>query len=270
MIKTAVTIMALALSSGPLLAAGKSKEAKEVEFSFEGPFGKFDKAQLQRGFQVYNEVCSSCHAMELMYYRNLGEPGGPGFSEEAVKAIAAEYEVEDGPDNDGEMFFRPARASDHFVKPFPNKQAAMSAMGGAYPVDLSLITKARTGYHGTFKQLTEGVGGPEYVYSVLTGYQDAPADAAEGPDGKYYNPYFVAGPWISMAPPLMDDLIEYADGTPATTSQMAQDVAAFLAWSAEPKAGERKATGLRVMIFLIIFAILLYASYKRLWRNIDH
>jgi cytochrome c1 len=269
-----LTSLAVLLSFGGMVdyghaAGGGAHEAKEVDYSFEGPLGHFDKAQLQRGYQVYREVCSACHSMELMYFRNLGEAGGPGLSEEQVKAIAAEYTVMDGPDSEGEMFERPARPSDHFVSPFPNPQAAMSANGGAYPTDLSLITKARVGYHGTFKQLVEGVGGPEYVYSVLTGYEDAP-EGKEGPDGKYYNPYFAAGPWISMAAPLYDEAVEYADGTEASVDQMAKDVSAFLAWSAEPKMVERKETGLRVMIFLIIFAGLLYASYKRLWRNIDH
>lgn len=272
--KTKAIILGLALGAavmaGPAAhAAGKAEPAINIDFSFEGPFGKFDRAQLQRGFQVYKEVCAACHAMNYVPYRALGEEDGPGFTEEEVRAIAAQYEVQDGPDSSGEMFMRPALPSDRFVSPFPNKEAATAA-NGAYPPDLSLITKARAGFHGTIKQFFEGIGGPEYVYSVLVGYQEPPADAGEGPAGASYNPYFAAGPWIAMAPPLMEGLVEYADGTPATEDQMARDVAAFLAWAAEPTMVERKETGLRVILFLIVLAGLLYASYKKLWKDIAH
>ncbi|MFT6084592.1 MAG: ubiquinol-cytochrome c reductase cytochrome b/c1 subunit [Alphaproteobacteria bacterium] len=257
----------LAITSATLcLAAGDVKSAKDVDFSFEGPFGKFDKAQLQRGFQVYNEVCSACHSLNYVSYRELSEPDGTAFTEAEVKAIAAEKEVTDGPNTEGEMFQRAAMPSDKFVPPYPNKETAI-AMNGAYPPDLSLITKARAGWHGTFRQLFQGMGGTEYVYSVLTGYQDPPKGAT-GPEGKSYNPYFVAGPWITMAAPLSDDAVTYTDGTAATVDQMAKDVSAFLAWTAEPRMVERKQLGLRVMVFLSIFSILLYFSYKTLWRNV--
>jgi cytochrome c1 len=247
-------------------AGGDIKPARDIDFSFEGPFGKFDKAQLQRGFQVYNEVCSACHSLNYVAYRELAEPDGPAFTELEVKAIAAQKEVTDGPNTQGEMFQRPAMPSDKFVPPYPNKETAIT-MNGAYPPDLSLITKARAGWHGTFRQLFDGLGGSEYVYSVLTGYQASPTDL-KGPEGKHYNPYFVAGPWITMAAPLSDGAVTYADGTKATVDQMARDVSAFLTWTAEPRMVERKQLGLRVMVFLAIFSVLLYFSYKTLWRNV--
>ena len=254
------------LSVGSVCASGGAKPAKDIDYSFEGAFGKFDKAQLQRGFQVYKEVCSACHSLHYVSYRELGEKTGPGFTEAEVKAVAAEYEVTDGPNEAGDMYKRPAMPSDKFVSPYANPEAAIAA-NGAYPPDLSLITKARAGWGGTFKQLFNGLGGPEYVYSVLTGYSDAPKDL-KGPEGKHYNEYFSAGPWITMAPPLSDGLVTYADGTPSTMDQMARDVSAFLAWTAEPRMTERKETGFRVMVFLIIFAGLLFASYKVLWRDV--
>lgn len=247
-------------------AAGGAKPAKDIDYSFEGVFGKFDKAQLQRGFQVYKEVCAACHSLKFVSFRELGEPQGPGFTEAEVKAIAAEYTVQDGPNADGEMFERPGLPSDRFVPPFPNKEAATAA-NGAYPPDLSLLTKARAGWGGTFKQLFNGLGGPEYVYSVLTGYSEPPA-GAKGPAGKSYNEYFSAGPWITMAPPLSDGLVTYADGTESTADQMARDVSAFLAWTAEPRMVERKETGFRVIVFLILLTGLLYLSYKSVWRNV--
>lgn len=264
------------LLAGPAFAAGKAKSAADIAFSFEGPFGTFDRAQLQRGFQVYKEVCSSCHSANLLHYRNLSEPGGPEFTEEQVKAIAAEYEVQDGPNEDGEMFDRPARPSDKFKSPFANEAEARAANGGAYPMDFSLITKAREGFHypwyvSPFIKMWTGNGGPEYVHAVLTGYSEPPADKAdEAPEGKSYNPYFAAGPWISMAKPLDDDSVEYSDGTRATLDQQARDVAAFLAWTAEPKMEERKALGLQVMIYLIILALLLYLVKLKLWRDVEH
>ncbi len=268
--------LSTALLAGPAYAAGKAKNAKDIAFSFEGPFGTFDRAQLQRGFQVYKEVCSACHAAKLLSYRNLGETGGPEFPEAQVKAIAAEYEVQDGPNEDGEMFDRPARPSDKFKSPFANENEARAANGGALPTDLSLITKAREGFHypwyvSPFIKMWTGNGGPEYVHAVLTGYSDPPADkAAEAPEGRSYNPYFAAGPWISMAPPLSEDGVEYSDGTAASVDQQAKDVAAFLAWAAEPKMEERKSLGLQVMIYLLILAMLMYLVKLKLWRDVEH
>ncbi len=263
-----VSTVILTATSGMMsaYASGDVTPARDIDFSFEGPLGKFDKAQLQRGFQVYSEVCSACHSLEYVSYRNLSETDGPAFTEDEVKAIAAQKEVTDGPNVNGEMFQRPALPSDKFVPPFPNKEAAIAA-NGAYPPDLSLITKARAGWHGTFRQLTQGLGGSEYVYSLLTGYQEAPKGMT-GPEGKHYNPYFTAGSWITMAAPLSDGAVTYTDGTEATVDQMAKDVAAFLTWTAEPRLVERKQLGFRVMIFLSIFSVLLFFSYKTLWRNV--
>jgi ubiquinol-cytochrome c reductase cytochrome b/c1 subunit len=266
-------LMAFALAlglAGPAQAA-EPHPAKEVDFSFEGPFGKFDRAQLQRGYKVYKEVCAACHSMRLLSFRNLAEEGGPGFTEEQVRALAATFQTQDGPDESGEMFTRPALPSDPFPSPFPNEQAARAANGGAYPSDLSLITKARAGWPGTFRQLVYGLGGSEYVYSVLTGYEPAPPElAAEQPPGGYYNPYFAAGHWIGMPPPLSDGQVTFDDGAPNTVADMARDVAAFLAWAAEPKMEARKALGFQVVIYLIVLSALLYLCKERLWSRIEH
>jgi cytochrome c1 len=209
--------------------------------------------------------------MHYVSFRNLSQPGGPEFSDEQVKALAAGYTMQDGPNEQGEMFERAGLPSDRFPSPFPNEQAARVANGGAYPPDMSLITKYRPGWYGTFNQLINGIGGPQYVYSVLTGY--TPDDKLteelkkEQPEGKYHNPYFANGHWIGMPPPLSDDQVTYDDGTKATVDQMARDVSAFLAWTAEPKMEERKRTGFMVMIFLGILALLLYLVKKKIWAN---
>lgn len=236
-------------------AAGEAPSPPAQDWSFSGPFGTFDRAQLQRGFQVYKETCSACHSMDLMYYRNLGQPGGPEFDEEQVKAIAAGYMVMDGPNDMGDMFERPGLASDNFRAPFRNEQEARMINNGAYPPDLSVITKARK-------------YGPDYIYGLLVGYTDPPAGFEMQP-GMSYNTYF-PGHQIAMAPPLGDGFISYADGSPETLSQYAQDVAAFFHWAGEPKLEERKRIGLQVMLFLIVFAALLYFSKQKLWRNVDH
>ena len=267
----AIAAAGLVLSFGAVQAAEGQNPAKGISYSFEGPFGTFDRAQLQRGYKVYKEVCAACHSMHYVSFRNLSQPGGPEFSEEQVKVLAAGYNVQDGPDANGEMFERPALPSDSFPSPFPNEQAARAANGGAYPSDLSLITKYRPGWYGTFNQLVNGIGGPQYVYSVLTGYvadEEIPEELkGEQPEGKHYNPYFANGHWIGMPPPLTDDQVTYDDGTPATVDQMARDVSAFLAWTAEPKMEERKQTGFMVLIYLGILALLLYLVKKRIWAN---
>ena len=228
----AIAAASLVLSFGAAHAAEGQTPAKGINFSFEGPFGTFDRAQLQRGYKVYKEVCASCHSMHYVSFRNLSQPGGPEFTDEQVKAVAAGYTVQDGPNEQGEMFERAGLPSDRFPSPFPNEQAARVANGGAYPPDMSLITKYRPGWYGTFNQLINGIGGPQYVYSVLTGY--TPDDKVseelkkEQPEGKYYNPYFANGHWIGMPPPLSDDQVTYDDGTKATVDQMARDVSAFL------------------------------------------
>ena len=237
----------------PVYSAEKIELLKQ-NWSFKGITGKFDRASLQRGYQVYTEVCASCHSMRLLSYRNLGEKGGPEFSVDQVKAIAANFEVEDGPNDQGEMFTRPARPSDRFVSPYPNKQASIVANGGAYPPDMSVLVKARK-------------GGADYIYSVLMGYEDPPSNM-QLDDGVYYNK-FMEGKKIKMSNPLSDGLVEYADGTSATQEQMAKDITTFLTWSAEPHLETRHKTGLRVIIFLIILSILVYFSMKRIWSRID-
>ncbi len=226
----------------------------EVDWSFKGITGKFDRSSLQRGYQIYTEVCASCHSMNLVSYRNLGEPGGPEFSLEQVKAIAANFEVEDGPNSDGEMFTRPARPSDKFVSPYPNVQAATAANGGAYPPDMSVLVKARK-------------GGSNYIYSVLMGYEDPPA-GFELEDGVYYNKY-MDGQKIKMSNPLSEGIVTYADGTQATQAQMAKDVTTFLTWTAEPHLETRHKMGVKVIIFLTIFSFLVYLSMKKIWSRID-
>ena len=275
MIRSSLTVLAAvfitAVAASPAPAAEAQKPAKDISYTFEGPFGTFSRSQLQRGYKVYKEVCSSCHSMRLLTFRNLADPGGPEFTEEQVKALAATFQVQDGPDESGEMFNRPALPSDRFPSPFANVQAARAANGGALPPDLSLITKAREGWTGTFTQLASGIGGPEYVYSVLTGYEPEPSElAAEKPPGKYYNPYFANGHWISMPPPLSDGQVTYDDGASNTVENMARDVSAFLAWTAEPKLEQRKALGFQVMIFLIVFSALVYLAKQKIWSGIEH
>ena len=226
----------------------------KIDWSFKGVTGKFDRASLQRGYQVYTEVCASCHSMNLVSYRNLGEPGGPEFSVEQVKAIAANFEVEDGPNSDGEMFTRPGRPSDKFVSPYPNVQAATAANGGAYPPDMSVLVKARK-------------GGSDYIYSVLMGYEDPPA-GFELEDGVYYNKY-MDGQKIKMSNPLSEGIVTYADGTQTTQAQMAKDVTTFLTWTAEPHLETRHKMGVKVIIFLTIFTLLVYLSMKKIWSRID-
>ena len=223
-------------------------------WTFKGITGKFDRASLQRGYQVYTEVCSSCHSMNLLSYRNLGEQGGPEFSVEQVKAIAANFEVTDGPNDDGDMFTRPGRPSDKFVSPYPNVKAAMAANGGAYPPDMSVLVKARK-------------GGADYIYAVLTGYDEPPANF-QLEEGVYYNKY-MDGNKIKMSNPLSDDLVSYSDGTKASEAQMAKDVTTFLTWAAEPTLESRHKLGFKVIIFLIILTTLVYFSMRRLWSRID-
>ncbi len=234
--------------------AESSPELLKVDWSFKSFFGKFDRASLQRGYQVYNEVCASCHSMKYLSYRNLAEKGGPEFSEAEAKAIASNFEVTDGPDSTGEMFTRPARLSDKFVMPYSNEEEAKSANGGAYPPDMSVLVKARQ-------------GGADYIYSLLLGYEDPPSDVKLD-DGVYYNKYMY-GNKIKMSAPLSDDLVEYSDGTKATTEQMSKDVVSFLMWAAEPHLEQRHKFGFRVIIYLIIVSVLVYFSMKKIWSRIE-
>ncbi len=244
---------------------------KNVDWTFAGPFGKYDKGQLQRGLKVYKEVCSACHSMSLVSFRTLEDLG---YSEEQIKAFAGEYEVQDGPNADGEMFTRKAVPSDHFPSPFPNKEAAAAANNGAAPPDMSLLAKARGVERGfptfifdIFTQYQEG--GPDYIYSLLTGYQDAPEGVTVA-EGTYFNPYFAGAASLAMAPPISDDQVTYDDGAPQTLDQYSKDVSAFLMWAAEPHLEERKHTGFMVMVFLAIFTALVYLTKKSVYANKEH
>ena len=252
LIKLLVTVLVLTFIYGKAYPA--SKELLKIDWSFAGITGKFERDSLQRGYQVYKEVCASCHSMQYLSYRNLSQKGGPEFTLEEVKAIAASFEVEDGPNSDGDMFTRPGRPSDHFVSPYPNVNAATAANGGAYPPDMSVLVKARP-------------GGANYIYSVLMGYEEKPIGFILE-DGVYYNKY-MDGNKIKMPSPLSDDLIEYSDGTNASQLQMAKDVTAFLTWAAEPHLEARHRTGTKVIIYLILLATLVYFSMKRLWSRIN-
>lgn len=295
--RTIAPLVATCLLALPLGAAALAQDAEEehaasetphypllhpqhVDWSFSGPFGKFDPQQLQRGFQVYREVCASCHSLNLVAFRNLGDPGGPLFTEEEVAALAAEYQVTDGPNDAGDMFQRPGRASDYFPAPFANEQAARASNGGAYPPDLSLIAKARAVSSGfpyfLFDLVTQyQEQGPDYIYSLLTGYQEPP-EGVELPPGQYYNPHFIAGPSLAMPPPLADGQLSYAQNqdetavndVPETVDQYSRDVTAFLMWAAEPHMVERKATGLTVMLYLVILAGLVYYTKKKVWASV--
>ncbi|GGY39025.1 cytochrome c1 [Parvularcula lutaonensis] len=311
---SAAAIAAAALPMAAGAATGGTKPLKDKEWSWEGPFGRYDKPQLQRGFQVYREVCANCHSLKLVAFRHLGEKGGPFYVEECpeelglgestdcsvpsqnpiIKSLAAEYTITDGPDEFGDMFERPGLPADYFPSPYANVQQATAANGGAYPPDQSLIAKARP--HG-----------PDYIYSLLTGYPDGELNTIEVPPGNYYNPYYpgdtlglmkeeyldeeghlledkiredekegyvskegyIYGGAFKMAPPLSDGIVTYEDGSPETVSQYAEDVTAFLQWAAEPKLEERKGMGTYVMAYLFIFAGVTYASYRQVWRNVE-
>jgi ubiquinol-cytochrome c reductase cytochrome b/c1 subunit len=249
--------------------AQEALEPKHESWTFSGPFGTFDKGQLQRGFAVYKAVCSNCHSLERVAIRSLGEAGGLGYSAAQVKALAATYKVSDGPDKTGQMFDRPGLPSDHFPKPFPNPEAAQAALGAA-PPDLSVIVKARSFEEGfprfladPFTQYNEQ--GQDYVYSILTGFGEKPPKGEEPPrPGLNYNPYFPSH-WIAMPPPLSDGLVPYTDGAPQTVDQYAKDVVSFLTWAAEPHMEARKRMGFQAIIFLIALAALLYFTKHRVW-----
>ena len=273
---SALTISFLIATSSVAFAAGSAPIPPRQSWSFEGPLGTFDKTQLQRGFKIYREVCSSCHSAKKIAFRNLSQVGGPGFSDAQVKALAAEYKVKDGPNEQGEMFERAARASDRWPSPFANEQAARAANGGAYPPDFSVLAKARGYSPGFPKFITdaftqEAEYGVDYITALLTGYTDAPKDFALQP-GQYYNKY-MPGHVISMAQPFQNGQIEYpkgADGkpiAPETVEQYAKDVSAFMMWMAEPHLDQRKSIGFKVMLFLALFAVLLYFTKKRVWSR---
>ncbi len=257
-IKTLLAALVLGFAALPALAAGgEEPPPPKQNWSFGGPFGTYDRAELQRGYQVYKEVCAACHAMKYVAFRNLADPGSLGFTAAEVKALAATFQVTDGPNDSGEMFQRPGLPQDKFPSPFPNEKAARAANGGAYPVDLSLVAKARG--HGE-------TGGPDYIRALLTGYEQPPTGFHLG-EGLHFNKYF-PGQQIAMPMPLNPDQVTYADGTKATVEQMAHDVSAFLMWAAEPKLEDRKRLGFKVMIFLLIMTGLFIAAKKRVWADL--
>jgi len=240
-----------------LAAAGSAAWAETVEtpheeWSFQSIFGTYDRAAAHRGFQVYKEICSNCHSVNLVAYRHLAEID---YSVDEIKQIAASVQVTDGPNDAGDMFERPGRPSDHFKAPFANEQAARASNNGALPPDLSLMCKARE-------------GGPDHIYAIMTGYGDPPAGFKLN-EGMNYNKYFEAGAQqIAMPPPLSDGAVTFADGTQATVPQMAHDVATFLCWAAEPNLEARHRTGIKTILFLIVLTALLYAWKRKVWANV--
>lgn len=243
-------IIGAATNSAPAQASGGA-ELPHQDWSWSGPFGTFDRAALRRGLLVYTEVCAGCHGVHLVAYRNLMDIG---FSEDEVKEFAAEFEVEDGPDEEGEMFTRPAKPADHFVNPFANDNAARASNNGALPPDLSLMTKARK-------------SGSDYVYALMTGYEEEAPEGFDLMEGMNYNHYF-PGNQIAMAPPIDDGAVEYEDGTEASKEQIAKDIVTFLAWAAEPELEERKRLGIKVMIFLLVLTGLMYALKRKIWADL--
>ncbi|MCK0196667.1 cytochrome c1 [Ancylobacter sp. 6x-1] len=269
---TAATMLAGTGTSFAQDAHATPKPPRE-SWTFAGPFGHFDRAQVQRGFQVFREVCSSCHAAHLFAFRNLAQKGGPEFSEAQAKTVAESFKVQDGPNDAGDMFERPGRLSDRWPSPFPNEQAARASNGGAYPPDFSVLAKARTyevGFPGFLFDIVRQYQeqGPDYIHALLNGYKDPP-EGFKVPEGGHYNEFF-PGHSIKMPPPLSADQVTYTDGSPQTVEQYSRDVAAFMMWLAEPHLEERKRIGFMSMIFLIVFAGLLYFTKKKIWRNVEH
>jgi cytochrome c1 len=270
-------ILALALAAALTATAAGAARAAEVEapprqtWSFSGPFGTFDRGQLQRGFKVYREVCQTCHSLKLVAFRNLADAGGPGFTTAQAAAIAAEYKVKDGPNDQGDMFERAGRLADYFPPPFANDNAARVVNNGTVPPDLSVIAKART-YERGFPWFVIDIvtqfqeHGPDYIVALMNGYEE-PHAGFTLPPGAQYNKYF-PGHAIAMPKPLSDGQVDYTDGTPATVQQYARDVSAFLMWAAEPHMEARKRLGFQVMVFLVVLAGLLYYTKKRVWADV--
>lgn len=242
-------------------ASGGDMHPERNDYTSAGIFGKFDIPSLQRGLQVYQEVCAACHSMDLVAFRTLSDLG---YNEDEIKAIAVEYEYEDTLDDDGELISRAGVPADYFPAPFANEKAARSANGGAFPPDFSTLIKARE--HLAFLPWASTYG-EDYVVALMTGYHEEAPEGVEMNEGLYYNDYF-PGNQIAMAPPIFDEMVEYADGTPATVHQVAYDVANFMAWASDPTMQERKQMGLRVMLFMFVFVIMLYFTNKRVWRNV--
>jgi cytochrome c1 len=272
-----VVAFTLAFSLVALSARGAAAQEQEIpprqHWSFAGPFGLYNTAQLQRGFKIYREVCSTCHSIKLLAFRNLADPGGPEFTEAQAAAIAASFQVTDGPNDKGDMFQRPGKLADRFPPPFPNDQAARAALGGALPPDMSVLAKARGVEQGfpwfifdAFIQYQED--GPDYIHAILNGYEEPPSGFTLPPSAQY-NKYF-PGHAIGMPKPLSDGQVEYTDGTPTTVDQYGRDVAAFLMWAAEPKLDARKRLGFQVFVFLIVLTVLLYLTKNKVWYEVKH
>jgi ubiquinol-cytochrome c reductase cytochrome c1 subunit len=249
-----ISIIILFCVTSANVNSAEKVEYLKTDWTFKGLFGKFDRASLQRGYQVYTEVCAACHSMKYLSYRNLSEKGGPEFSVAQAKAIAASFEVTDGPNSDGEMFNRPGKLSDKFVMPYENVKAAEAANGGAYPPDMSVLVKARG-------------GGVDYIYSLLQGYEEAPSGMILD-EGVHYNKYMY-GNKIKMSAPLSDGIVEYSDGTNANVEQMSKDVTTFLMWAAEPSLEARHQMGFKAILYLIILTTLVYFSMKRIWSRVE-
>ncbi len=272
----AALLFAAVMAAPAVAQEGHHEKKPETHgWTFAGFFGHYDKPQLRRGFKVYKEVCSTCHSIKMLAFRNLGQPGGPEFSEKEVAELAATYKVKDGPNDAGEYYDRPARPSDRFPPPVAKEQAARAAMSGAYPPDMSVLVKAR-GYGRGFPTflldalpgLSYQEHGSDYVASLLKGYTEAPHGVTV-PEGQYYNAY-MPGNRIGMPPPLSDGAVTYDDGSPQTVDQYSKDVTAFLMWVAEPHLEARKHIGQGVLAFLIIFALLLYFTKRKIWSNVAH
>jgi ubiquinol-cytochrome c reductase cytochrome b/c1 subunit len=288
--KAAAAIAILGLGTALMLGAGGNAFAQDAGhaheaphpprnvWSFAGAFGKFDQAQLQRGFKIYKEVCQTCHGLSLLSFRNLAEAGGPGFSVAQAQAIAADYKVQDGPNDQGDMFERPGRLGDRFPPPatWKNEAQARSLYNGTVPPDMSVLAKARSYERGFPLFIVDALPffsyqehGVDYIVALLKGYKDNPPAGVTLPAGGNYNEYF-PGHSIAMPPPLTDGRVEYTDGTPNTLDQEAKDVAAFLMWAAEPHLDARKRIGFQVIVFLIIFAFLMYFTKKKVWADVHH
>ena len=250
MVTRILPILLLGLVSSPAWGASGDVILKTRDWSFSGPFGTFDKAAMQRGFQVYNEVCAGCHSMKLIAFRNFADLG---YDDSEIKALAAQYEIQDGPNDDGEMFMRPGIPADRMPAPYANDNAARAGNNGALPPDLSLIAKARP-------------NGPNYLYSLLSSYDDAP-EGKEVPDGMYYNAAY-PGHLIAMPQPLYGDDVEYSDGSATSIDAVSADLTQFLMWAAEPKMEVRKRIGVAAVFFLSIFVILSYLAKRRIWADI--
>jgi ubiquinol-cytochrome c reductase cytochrome c1 subunit len=250
--KILLLFVLIVASSGLVIANSDNLAPKKMRWNFDGMFGTFDRTSIQRGFQVYKEVCSACHSLNLVSFRNLTEIG---FSEMEAKEIAKNYNIPDGPNDSGEMFERPGILSDHFYGPYANEKAARATNNGALPPDLSLIVRARE-------------DGANYVYSLLTGFNQAIPDGMQIPEGMHYNPYF-PGMQIAMAAPLSDGAVTYTDGTQATIDQRSKDVVNFLQWTSDPKMEKRKSTGIKVLLFLLVFTGLFIFSNRNIWSKMD-